>query len=135
MGLELVKPTIDIGIVTTDRRAGTAFYGDVLGLPPLEELCMDGFAGSRFRVGDCVLKILEFDRAPGARVVRGGLGAATGIRYWTISVSDLDQVLADCRAAGRPIIDGPTRIRPGVSIALVEDPDGNIVEFVSRPAS
>lgn len=135
MGLELAKPTIDIGIVTTDRKASAAFYGDVLGLPRLGELRMDGFTISRFQVGDCVLKILEFDRPPAARVVRGGLGAATGIRYWTISVSDLDQVLADCRAAGRPIIDGPAQIRPGVSIALVEDPDGNIVEFVERPAS
>lgn len=64
MGLELAKPTIDIGIVTTDRKASAAFYGDVLGLPRLGELRMDGFTISRFQVGDCVLKILEFDRPP-----------------------------------------------------------------------
>jgi catechol 2,3-dioxygenase-like lactoylglutathione lyase family enzyme len=133
--LALVKPTIDLGIVTTDRPASKAFYGGTLGLPELEELHMDGFSISRFQVGDCVLKILEFDQPPTAKAAAGGLGGAAGIRYWTVSVSNLDEVLEACRAAGRPIIEGPTEIRPGVAIALVEDPDGNLVEFVNRAAS
>ncbi|MWA03215.1 hypothetical protein F8568_023120 [Actinomadura sp. LD22] len=134
MALELAKDTIDIGIVTRDRKASLAFYGGVLGLPALEELRMDGFTISRFQVGGCVLKILEFDRAPGVTGPGGALGDATGIRYWTVSVSNLDQILDACRAAGRPIADGPAQVRPGVTIALVEDPDGNLVEFVERPA-
>lgn len=135
MPLALVKPTIDLGIVTTDRAASKAFYGGTLGLPELGELRMDGFGISRFQVGDCVLKILEFDQPPAAKAAGGRLGEVTGIRYWTMSVSNLDEVLEACRAAGRPIAEGPTEIRPGVTIALVEDPDGNLVEFVNRPAS
>jgi catechol 2,3-dioxygenase-like lactoylglutathione lyase family enzyme len=134
MPLALVKPTVDIGIVTIDRAASTAFYGGVLGLPELEPLRMDGFSISRFAVGDCVLKILEFDDVPKAKAPSGPLGSATGLRYWTISVSNLDEILDACRAAGRPIAEGPTEVRPGVSIALVEDPDGNLVEFVNRAA-
>jgi lactoylglutathione lyase len=133
--LTLVKPTIDLGIVTADRAASKAFYGGTLGLPELEELRMDGFSISRFQVGDCVLKILEFDQPPRAKAAPGGLGAATGVRYWTVSVSNLGEVLEACRAAGRPVADGPTEIRPGVIIAMVEDPDGNLVEFVNRSAS
>ncbi len=79
-------------------------------------------------------KILEFDQPPRAKAAVGGLAAATGMRYWTVSVSNLDEVLEACRAAGRPIADGPTEIAPGVTIVLVEDPDGNLVEFVSRSA-
>jgi catechol 2,3-dioxygenase-like lactoylglutathione lyase family enzyme len=135
MALELSKSTIDIGIVTKDAQAIAEFYGDVLGLPAMPDLQMDGFAIRRFQVGDCVLKILQFDQPPAQTAPSGGLGDATGIRYWTVSVTDLEPILDACRAAGRPIIDGPTEIRPGISIVLIEDPDGNIVEFVSRPAA
>jgi lactoylglutathione lyase len=133
--LALARPTVDLGIVTTDRTASRAFYGGTLGLPELDELRMDGFSISRFQVGDCILKILEFDQPPPGKAAPGGLAAATGIRYWTVSVSNLDEVLKACRAAGRPITDGPTEVAPGVVIVLVEDPDGNLVEFVSRSAS
>jgi catechol 2,3-dioxygenase-like lactoylglutathione lyase family enzyme len=133
--LQLAKPSIDIGIVTEDADASAAFYGDVLGFPPLPDLRMDGFGIRRFQVGDCVLKILQFDRPPGRSAPAGGLGDATGLRYWTVSVTNLDEILDACRTAGREILEGPTELRPGVSIALVADPDGNIVEFVSRPAA
>lgn len=135
MAVHLAKSTVDIGIVTTDRDASCAFYGEVLGLPSLDPVRMDRFSISRFAVGDCVLKILEFDTPPPAKAPDGGIGDASGIRYLTISVANLDEVLAGCRAANRPVIDGPTEIRPGVSIAFVQDPDGNIVEFVNRPAA
>lgn len=135
MTAQLVKPTIDIGIVTTNRNAMVDFYGNVVGFPPLGDVPMDGFLVKRFQVGDCVLKIVEFDEQPGGRAVAGALGDSTGLRYWTVSVANLDEVLAAVRAAGHQVIDGPTEIRPGVSIALVADPDGNIVEFVNRPPS
>jgi catechol 2,3-dioxygenase-like lactoylglutathione lyase family enzyme len=135
VGLELAKPVIDIGIVTTDAEASAGFYGGVLGLAPLPDVGMDGFTIRRFQIGDCVLKILQFDSPPERSAAGGGLGDATGIRYWTVSVTNLDQVLDACRSAGRPIVEGPTEVRPGVSIALVADPDGNIVEFVNRPAA
>lgn len=132
MPAELVKQTIDIGIVTTNKDALVNFYGSVVGFPNMEDVRMDGFVVSRFQVGDCVLKILEFDAPPAEKSSGGGLGDAAGIRYWTVSVSNLDEILESVQAAGRPVIDGPTEVRPGVSIALVTDPDDNIVEFVSR---
>lgn len=131
----LVKPTIDIGIVTTNQKAMVDFYGSVLGFPALSDVPMDGFLVKRFQVGDCVLKILEFDEESPAPAVTGGLAASTGLRYWTVSVSNLEEVLDAVRAAGQKVVDGPTEVRPGVSIALVTDPDGNLLEFVNRPAS
>lgn len=132
MAVELAKPTIDIGIVSKDAEASAAFYGGVLGLPPLADVQMDGLLIRRFQVGDCVLKVLQYDTSPSRDGGGGALGAATGIRYWTMSVTDLDEVLKLCVNGGHPAIDGPNEVRPGVSIAFVADPDGNIVEFVGR---
>lgn len=135
MGIELSKPTIDIGIVTPDVEASASFYGGVLGFEKLPDVQMDGFIIRRFQVGDCVLKMLQFDQPPAQRTPTGGLGDVTGIRYWTVSVTNLDPILEKVRAAGRTIVEGPTEVRPGVNIVLIADPDGNIVELVSRPAA
>ncbi|MFC4000135.1 VOC family protein [Prauserella oleivorans] len=134
MTAQLVKPTIDIGIVTTNQDALVEFYGKVVGFPALDDVPMDGFLVKRFQVGDCVLKIVAFEQEPPRRAVPGALGDSTGLRYWTVSVSNLDDVLARVQDAGQEVVDGPTEVRPGVSIALVTDPDGNLVEFVNRPA-
>jgi len=135
MTAQLVKPVIDIGIVTTNPAAMAQFYGAVLGFPTLPDVPMDGFLVRRFQVGDCVLKIVTFEAEPAGRVVPGGLGDATGLRYWTVSVGNFAEVLAAVEAAGQKVVDGPTEVRHGVRIALVTDPDGNLVEFVGRPVS
>ncbi len=131
----LVKPTIDIGIVTTSPDAMADFYGTVVGFPSLPDVPMDGFLVKRFQVGECVLKLVTFEDEPASRHTPGPLGDSTGLRYWTVSVSNLEEILAALRAAGHEVIDGPTEVRPGVTIALVTDPDGNLVEFVNRPAA
>ena len=56
---------------------------------------------------------------------------ANGYRYWTISVSNLDEIVAKCEAAGYKVAIPVTTIRPGTSIAMIEDPDGNWVEFLA----
>lgn len=133
MATILAKPTIDVGIVTKNKQALLDFYGEVVGFPTLPEVPMDGFVVSRFQVGDCVLKVLEYENPPAIEHSASELGDATGIRYFTVSVTNLDEILLRCKEAGRPLVDGPTEVRPGVTIALVSDPDGNILEFVNRP--
>ena len=130
--LNVVKESVDVGIVTNDLDSALAFYRDLVGLPEIGQVAMDGFTVTRLQCGGSVVKLLSFEQPPTATTPSGGLGAATGLRYWTVSISGLDELLERCRAAGRPVIDGPTEVRPGVTIALVEDPDGNIVEFVNR---
>ena len=53
--------------------------------------------------------------------------AATGLRYVTLTVSNLADVIEECRAAGVSVaVPAPiTEVRPGVTIGMVEDPDGN----------
>jgi catechol 2,3-dioxygenase-like lactoylglutathione lyase family enzyme len=129
----LAKTTIDIGIVTTDAAASAEFYGGALGFPELAAVTMDGFAVRRFQVGDCVLKVLQYDKRPGATAPGGDVGDATGIRYWTISITNFDETLEACRQGGGTVLDGPNEVRPGVSIVLIADPHGNIFELAGRP--
>ena len=59
----------------------------------------------------------------------GGMLGATGIRYLTFWVADMDELLQRAAAAGRRVPIARTTVRPGVDIAMVEDPDGNWVEI------
>ena len=56
------------------------------------------------------------------------------MRYWTISVSNLDELVAACEAAGYNVPVPPREVspesRPNTRIAFVEDPDGNRVELL-----
>lgn len=44
-------------------------------------------------------------------------------------MNDIAAAVETCRAAGVKIAIPVTELRPGVTIAMVEDPDGNWVEF------
>jgi predicted enzyme related to lactoylglutathione lyase len=57
---------------------------------------------------------------------------AYGFRYFTIHVENLEEITARCAAAGCVVPIANTTIREGVTISLVEDPDGNLVEFLNQ---
>src|SRR2546423_1769043 len=69
-------------------------------------------------------------KTPPATAAPGGINGAPGYRYWTISIANLADVVSDCDAAGYKVAVPVTEIRPGIKIAIVEDPDGNWVEFL-----
>lgn len=48
----------------------------------------------------------------------------------TFVISNLDEVCAKLAELGVAFELQPVEIRPGVRIAMVQDPDGNVVEFV-----
>lgn len=133
MGVKAAKPAIDLGIVTTNGPAMLAFYKDVLGFRHEGDVNMEA-AGikvmHRLWFGDSLIKLVVPMREPKAPPVMGGIPGSTGYRYWTMTISNLGDVLKEIEAAGGKIIRPKTEIRPGVSIAIVEDPDGNWVEFV-----
>ena len=134
MGIQLTKSAIDLGIVVTDSDAALAFYRDLLGLEHVTDIPMPGGGGTMHRLscGDTVVKLVKFDYVPEARPARGGIGGATGYRYFTISVSNLSELTDAIRDAGHKVRVEPTEIRPGTSISIVEDPDGNWVEFIQN---
>ena len=84
----------------------------------------------RLLCGSSLIKLVAPAAELAAAAPPGGIQGAYGYRYWTISVSNLDEITERCTAAGRKVAISPREIRPGVRISMVEDPDGNWVEFL-----
>ncbi len=131
MAVKLTKGAIDLGIVVKNGPAAVAFYKDVLGFKHEGDMPMPG-GGTMHRLlcGDSLIKIVVPAKAPPAVAPPGGIAGATGYRYWTISVSNISELVASCEKAGRKIVVPEREIRSGIRIAIVEDPDGNWVEFL-----
>jgi catechol 2,3-dioxygenase-like lactoylglutathione lyase family enzyme len=83
-------------------------------------------------VGESVLKIIETEPRPSVAAAPGGIRGATGLRYLTLHVTDLDAAVNAVQAAGQEVVVAQKTIRPGVSIAIVTDPDGNWVELLNN---
>ncbi len=132
MAVQLTKDSIDLGIVVQDPDAALAFYRDTLGFTPAGDNAMPGGSHMwRLMCGTSMIKLVKHEREPKATAPAGGITGATGYRYWTISVSNIPELVAACEAAGRKVVVPLTEIRPGVTIAIVEDPEGNWVEFLT----
>jgi catechol 2,3-dioxygenase-like lactoylglutathione lyase family enzyme len=128
-------PSVQIGIVPRDLATSIAFYRDVLGLPYAGTLpVMEGRVLHLFTVPGGDVKLLELAEAeaqPGlAQAPAGPFHAATGMRWLTIDVDDLDVVAQRCDGATWQL--PVTEFRPGLRVAIVEDPDGNAIELVER---
>lgn len=130
MSIQLSKDSIDIGIVTRNAGPMLEFYRDVVGCEFQGEMSTPTTTMQRLLCGTTVVKIVTPTNLSDIEAPPGGIGGASGIRYWTISVTNLDEMAQKCADAGRPVPVKPTEIRPGVRIAMVEDPDGNWLEFL-----
>ena len=132
MARTITKAGFDVGLVTTNGDAMLEFYRDVVGLEFEGTMVLEavGIARmDRLLCNDSTLKLVtpttEVPDGPG-----GGISGCTGMRYLTIEVADIGAAVADCVAAGAPVVWPLREIRAGVSIAMVEDPDGNWLEFI-----
>lgn len=131
MPLSISKESIDIGLVTGNIDAMTGFYRDTLGLEIEAVLDMPGgMTMTRLICGTTIIKLVTPPEVPQAQNPPGGFAGGTGIRYFTISVDNLVEAVAECTSAGCNIPVPVRESRPGVNIAMVEDPDGNWVELL-----
>lgn len=131
MTIEVKKAAIDIGIVTNNIEPMMSFYRDTLGLEFEATIPMPGGGQmNRFKVGDSVIKVIDIDPKAPADAVPGGIRAATGYRYWTITVGNLKACVEKAEAAGNQIVVAAKEVRPGITIAIIADPDGNWVELL-----
>ena len=129
--LELSKRAIDLGIVVRNTDACRQFYGDLLGFEFEGAVDMPGGAKMyRYLCGDTVIKLVAMAQTPAASNPANGLMGGSGLRYFTIVVNNLEAAHQACVDAAVPIAISPRESRPGVRICIVEDPDGNWVEFV-----
>lgn len=124
---------LQVGIVPVDLDTSLAFYRDVLALPYAgTRPALEGRTLHLFTIGDGVLKLLGTPDPPSARAPGGPFAGATGIRWITLDVDDLDAVVQRCITASLSLQLPPTALRPGLRAAIVQDPDGNAIELVER---
>ncbi len=130
MGMIPAKNCIDIGILVKDIKLSLAFYQDLLGLKKIGELPVPFGHMHRLGFGDSFVKLIDPKKIPAAGEI--GLTRSLGFRYLTFQISNIDEVCAACAEAGVVFEIPQQELMPGVTIAMVRDPDGNVVEFVQR---
>ncbi|MCK9993809.1 MAG: hypothetical protein Dbin4_02329 [Alphaproteobacteria bacterium] len=130
MGMQAAKNSLDLGIIVKDITASLAFYVDVLGLKNIETLPTGFGKLHRLAFGDSFVKLIDPKKVPEAGPA--GMTAQLGFRYLTFQISNIDEICAACEKAGAVFEMKKQELRPGVIIAMVRDPDGNVVEFVQR---
>jgi len=130
MGMQAAKNAVDVGILVKDIAASLAFYQDLLGLAKVQEVPLPFGTMHRLAFGDSFIKLVDPKQVPASGPL--GLTSALGFRYLTFQVGNIDAVCAACAAAGVPFDMPKNEFMPGVTIAMVRDPDGNVVEFVQR---
>lgn len=131
MTAKLAKPALDLGVVTGDIARALAFYQDTLGFAKDSEVAFPGVGTlHRLRVGESFFKLLAPQSPPTARNPGGGITGGVGLRYVTFQLTNLDETVEACRRSGAKVAVEPRPLRPGVRMAMVEDPDGNTVELL-----
>lgn len=122
---------VEVGIVVRDLEAQMRFYRDTLGLELTEPITFPGGGQERLAWGDAIVKLVHFESAPDASNPPNGMMGATGIRYISLYVDDVESATQRCRDAGYTVPIAPMDFSPTVRIAIVEDAEGNWVELVA----
>ncbi len=120
-----------VNLYTRDIEAGLHFYRDLLGFTETFRTPPDGvpehveFQLGGFTVGlgtvEAARRVHAVDAAPGS--------PAMVLVVWT---DDVDKACAELAAAGVPVLQEPHDTGSNNRNALLRDPDGNLVEIVSK---
>lgn len=130
MAMIPARNSLDIGILCADIQRSLNFYEGLLGLKKIGEMPIPFGHMHRLAFGDSFVKLVDPKKIPPAGEL--GLTRVLGFRYLTFQISNIEEVCAACEAAGVTFDIPRQELMPGVTIAMVRDPDGNVVEFVQR---
>ncbi|HEX9999712.1 MAG TPA: VOC family protein [Actinoplanes sp.] len=135
-------PRLDhVGLAVRDLAAATAWYCDAFGYAHeltlrVEPLELDIVMLLHPAHGDRLELLHRPGSAPGLRPA-GPAEAALSEAYGHVAmdVADLDEAYTRVVGLGaRPVLAPQASPEPGVRMAFVADPEGNLVELLSRPA-
>ena len=124
------KDSLDLGIVVGDIKASLNFYQHILGMEFVGITPVWFGTMHRLRYGSSDFKLIEPKAVPPKGIV--GLEKQLGFRYVTFVIKNLSELCKELKSKGIEFAVTEKEARPGVRIAMVKDPDGNIVEFVER---
>lgn len=131
MSVKLSKAALDVGLISTHGGPMVSFYRDVLGLSQDPDVTIPGYGTiHKFNCGESILRIMVPVSAP-ENVAGGAFMSRNGLRYITLNIDNLDEVVKACKDFGCTVPVDIRDLRPGVRCAQVQDPDGNHVEFIT----
>jgi catechol 2,3-dioxygenase-like lactoylglutathione lyase family enzyme len=130
MPLKLDKQALDIGIVVRDEEAMVAFYGGTLGLVKIGTFPVPNAMQHRYEMGATTMKLVVPNDPPAARPPGRTISEGTGIRYWTAFCIGLEDIVAECAAAGSEVVTPVSTGSTGLHYAVLTDPDGNCFELI-----
>jgi catechol 2,3-dioxygenase-like lactoylglutathione lyase family enzyme len=128
--MKAAKDSLDLGILVSDIKASLNFYQNILGLEFVGITPVWFGTMHRLRFGTSDFKLIDPKTVPPKGVI--GLEKQLGFRYVTFVIKNLTELCAELKGKGIEFTLPETQVRPGVRVAMVKDPDGNIVEFVER---
>ena len=128
--MEIGKDSIDLGMIVGDITASMNFYSTILGLQFIESIPVPFGTLHRLRFGTSDVKLVEPKKVPPKGAI--GIEKQLGFRYLTFVIKNLSGLCSMLKEAGIEFVITETEIRPGVWIAMVKDPDGNVVEFLEK---
>jgi catechol 2,3-dioxygenase-like lactoylglutathione lyase family enzyme len=128
--MKSAKEALDLGILVGNIDASLKFYQETLGLEKVGETKLPMGLMHRLSFGNSFFKLIDPKEVPPKGPT--GLNAQLGFRYVTFPVTNITEICEALKDKGVPFAMPETELMPGVRIAMVQDPDGNIVEFVQR---
>ena len=124
--MKLAKDSLDLGVIVSDIKASLKFYEETLGMENLGDLEVPFGVLHRLKY----FKLIDPKEVPPKGP--SGLVDQLGFRYVTFPVTNISEICEALKEKGVKFTIPETEFMPGVRIAMVQDPDGNTVEFVQR---
>jgi catechol 2,3-dioxygenase-like lactoylglutathione lyase family enzyme len=126
------KDSLDVGMIVSDIERSREFYEKLLGLSFQGTMKLPFGTMYRFLFGTSQVKLIQpGQQPPPAGAI--GLEKQLGFRYITFYVKNLSELCSELKEKGVQFTVSARELAPGRWIAMVKDPDGNIVEFVQAP--
>ena len=126
------KDSVDVGVIVSDIDRSREFYEKLLGLSFQGTMKLPFGTMYRFLCGTSQVKLIQpCQQPPPAGAI--GLEKQLGFRYITFYVKNLSELCSELKEKGVQFTVSARELAPGRWIAMVKDPDGNIVEFVQAP--
>ena len=130
------RRTVDVAMTCSKLEESLHFYRDVLGF----EIVVDteisgeiatrlgvaprGFHQVRLQAGDSLIKLMDIESPPPP----APHGFASGVRWITVYVEDIDSTIAELKKKGVEFLADPVRGQHAAAVAAIA-PDGILVEF------
>ena len=129
--VNLRNGTLDLGIVTNNIDKMLSFYSETLGFEKVGEVPFPGLGVvNKLDCGKCQIKILALEKPPNNENIKGDFTASSGFRYCTMNLTNLKEVVNSCITSNQKVVNEPMEIRSNVWVAIIQDPDGNLIELM-----